>query len=86
MVRLTTDEIAAAPGGMNALSMRRMVAREFLKQHDLVITRWGHDYDSLDTSEPKLGLVYLRGDSEIVPHMEIWALVGLNAFGSDGSK
>jgi hypothetical protein len=57
---------------------RQMVKDMFKKEHGLEITRYQHDYDSLTTEHPKLGLVHLKADTDIVEIIEVWALVGHN--------
>lgn len=83
MVRFTERDIVAAPGGMQAQYLRKMVEEAFFKEHGLVVTRWIHDYDSLGGSDPALGLVYLRGDSVVTEYMEVWGLLGHNLRGPD---
>jgi hypothetical protein len=49
------------------------------KQKGVDVYRFSHNYKSLDTSHPELGLVFLAGDSELMETMEVWALIGHNA-------
>lgn len=48
------------------------------KQIGIEVTRWNHDYASLSTPHPKLGLVYLANDSVLDPGLEVIALVDHN--------
>ena len=48
------------------------------------VTRFSHDYNSLDKTEPKLGLVFLANDSVIDPGLEVHALIGHNAKYKEG--
>lgn len=84
MIRLTTEELSAIPG-MSGQLMRQEVSNRFKLEHNIEVFRWTHDYGSLNTTHPKLGLIYLTGDSVITETMEIWALVGHNAKGPDGA-
>lgn len=59
-------------------SHRAYLERRFAKI-GIEILRWAHEYDTLNTIEPKLGLVYLANDSDIVPGIEVWCLIGHNA-------
>ena len=44
----------------------------------IYITRWTHNYKSLDGPHPELGLVYLANDSVLDPGLEVIALVDHN--------
>jgi hypothetical protein len=83
VVRFTVEEISNAPGGMQAQYMRELIAKRFLEERSLVVTRWTHNYKSIGTPHPELGLVYLRGDSTITDYMEVWGLLGHNLRGVD---
>lgn len=78
MVRITKVDLNLAPGGMQAKFMRKMIEHKFLKEHGLIVTRWIHDYDSLNGDHPTLGLVYMASDSVVDEAMEVWGLVGHN--------
>ena len=43
------------------------------------VQRFAHDYESLDTKDPKMGLVYLANDSVIDPGLEVHCLIGHNS-------
>jgi hypothetical protein len=64
--------------GMYFKDHREYVRHLFAKE-GVEILRFGHNYKSLDTSHPELGLVFLANDSVIVPGLEIHALIGHNA-------
>lgn len=57
---------------------RDYVEHRFL-QEGVRVTRHAHDYRSLDTREPRLGLVYLANDSIVDPAIEVHCLIGHNA-------
>ena len=57
----------------------RDFVKRLFKDKGIEITRWHHNYDSLATANPELGLVYMVNDSVIVPGMEVHALIGHNA-------
>lgn len=56
---------------------RDFVARLF-KDKGMEVTRWTHEYTTLQGAHPQLGLVYLANDSVIVPGIEVHGLVGHN--------
>ena len=56
----------------------------FFAKIGVKVTRHAHNYRSLDTAHPQLGLVYLAGDSVIVQAMEVHALMGHNAEYAEG--
>jgi hypothetical protein len=58
-------------------SHRDYIAYRF-KEIGIEVTRWNHDYESLNTPHPKLGLVYLANDSVLDPGLEVIALVDHN--------
>lgn len=49
------------------------------KEKGVEILRVTHDYKSLDTAHPQLGVVVLAGDSVLEDRTEVWALIGHNA-------
>ncbi len=57
---------------------RAYVLHLFAKE-GVEITRFEHDYKSLETSHPQLGLVFMANDSVIDPGLEVHALIGHNA-------
>lgn len=58
---------------------RSLIASMF-KEKGVEVTRWVHNYKSIDSGiNPELGLVYLANDSEIMPGIEVHALIGHNA-------
>jgi hypothetical protein len=77
MVRLNTAQVQLIASVTK--NHREMFALEFKKEHNLEITRWMHDYESLNGAHPKLGVVFLASDSVIDEALEAWALVGHNA-------
>ena len=56
---------------------REYIAHRF-KQIGIEVTRWTHDYSSLNGPHPKLGIVYLANDSVLDPGLEVIALVDHN--------
>jgi hypothetical protein len=83
VVRLTHEDIVRAPGGMQAQYMRDLITKRFKEERGLIVTRWTHVYDTIGTSNPLLGLVYMRGDSTVTDYMEVWGLLGHNLRGED---
>ena len=75
---LVTDEDLHSVEAQILGSHRAYLERRFAKI-GIEIHRWAHEYDSLTTIEPKLGLVYLANDSDINPGIEVWCLIGHNA-------
>ena len=57
---------------------RAYIAHKF-SQMGVEVQRFAHDYNSLDTKEPKMGLVYLANDSVIDPGLEVHCLIGHNS-------
>lgn len=55
------------------------VREHFKKLHNIEILRYRHNYKSLTTEHPQLGVVWMANDSVIVPGMEGWVLIGHNA-------
>ena len=49
------------------------------KEKGVEILRVTHDYKSLDTAHPQLGVVVLAGDSVVEDRTEVWVLIGHNA-------
>lgn len=67
------------PGVHQAFKNHVEYVEHQFKQIGVKIYRLRHDYDSLSTSDPRLGLVYMVNDSTIVPGIEVHALIGHNA-------
>lgn len=57
--------------------------REFIeamfKKEGVIVTRFSHNYSSLDGPHPELGLVFLANESVIDEKLEVHALIGHNA-------
>lgn len=75
---LVTDEDLHSLTAQMAGNHRKYLELRF-KEKGIEIHRWAHEYDTLPTVEPKLGLVYLANDSDINPGIEVWCLIGHNA-------
>lgn len=82
-ILVTDDDLTSITAQMYR-SHRKYLERRFFEE-GVIIKRWAHDYDSLSTVTPKLGLVYLANDSVIVPGIEVHALIGHNAYYKDTS-
>lgn len=76
---LIKDSDIGGQGLSLAFKNHREYITHLFKKEGVEVIRWAHDYKSLDSSDPKLGLVYLVNDSVIVPGMEVHALIGHNA-------
>ena len=76
MVRITQKEIGLAPRAQAGQFVREYIAARFKKEHGVEVIRWTHEYSSLDSLNPKLGLVYLASDSHLDQAMEVWGLLG----------
>lgn len=59
-------------------SHREYVDYQFAKI-GVEVTRWNHNYISLTTAGPLMGLVFLANDSTVDPGIEVHALIGHNA-------
>lgn len=79
---LITDNDITGIGAQVFRSHRKYIEDRFY-QEGVIIDRFQHDYDSLSTSDPKLGLVFLANDSVIVPGIEVHALLGHNSHYKD---
>lgn len=77
MVRLDHNKVVIYASTTE--SHREMLAEMFKQEHGVEITRFRHDYDTLDGQHPKLGIVMLMSDSVIDPAYECWVLLGYNA-------
>ena len=49
------------------------------RERGIEVYRWVHNYNSLQGSNPELGVVYLAGDSVIDENLEAHVLIGHNA-------
>jgi len=78
MILITDQDLSMQGLHLAYKNHREYIANRF-KQEGIEITRFSHNYNSLDTSHPQLGLVYLMNDSVIQPGVEVWALVEHNA-------
>ena len=76
---LLTDADMTMPGVHLAYKSHREYVEAMFKKEGVEVYRWHHNYHSLDTNNPEMGLVYLMNDSVIVPGMEVHALIGHNA-------
>lgn len=77
-VLIKNDDIGGRSLALLYKDHRQYVASLF-KDIGVEVLRWSHDYDSLTTSEPRLGVVYLANDSVIVPGIEAHVLINHNA-------
>ena len=76
---LLDDAALSAPGIRQAFSDHRDYLRHLFKKQGVEILRFAHNYDSLSTSTPELGVVFLANDSVVTPGVEAWVLIGHNA-------
>ena len=59
---------------------KEYVIQQFKKQHNILVDRYAHDYDSLSTATPKIGVVFLaKSQDTSLPTTEAWVLIGHNA-------
>jgi len=77
MVLVTDDDLTSIRAQVH--KNHRKYIESLFKDKGIEILRWQHDYDSLNTITPRLGVVHLANDSEIVPGIEVWVLLGHNA-------
>lgn len=63
---------------------REYVEHKF-RQEGIKVTRHAHDYKSLDTRTPLMGLVYMANDSVVDPAIEVHCLIGHNAQYADAA-
>jgi hypothetical protein len=61
---------------------RAFVVAKF-QEMGVIVDRFGHNYDSLGTGMPQLGLVFMMNDSVIDPGVDVHALIGHNAHYAD---
>ena len=83
---LIKDDDMGGKGLMLAFKDHRDYIAYLFKQEGVEVYRWAHNYASLDTSHPELGIVYLANDSVIVPGIEAHALIGHNARYIDAAR
>lgn len=57
---------------------RDYVRHLFLKE-GIEITRFAHNYKTLEGTHPEIGVVFLASDSVIDQALEAWVLIGHNA-------
>jgi len=76
---LITDKEMSTPLLRTAFKDHREFIVHLFRLQGIEIYRFQHDYDSLDTRDPKLGVVFLANDSSIVPGIEAHVLVGHNS-------
>lgn len=74
-----TERDLALQGLHLAYKNHREYIEAKLRQEGIVITRWTHDYASLDTDHPQLGVVFMGTDSVIDEGLEAHVLIGHNA-------
>jgi hypothetical protein len=74
-----TDADMSVQGLHLAFRNHREYIEHKFKQLGVEVYRHVHDYNSLETSHPKLGLVYMVNDSVIAPGLEVHALMDHNA-------
>lgn len=84
-VRITPKEFEMQGLHLAFKNHRDYILHKF-KQQGVDVYRFSHNYKSLDTSHPELGLVFLAGDSELMETMEVWALIGHNATWRDNDR
>lgn len=76
---LVTDSDVTQPGlGLMYKDHREYITRLFQKK-GIEVSRFAHNYGSLSTKNPELGLVFLANDSVVIPGIEVWCLIGHNA-------
>ncbi len=77
-VRLTDQDVSTPLLRTIYKTHREYVLNLFEKQ-GVDVYRFSHNYKSLTTKNPELGLVFLMGDSVVLPTYEIHALIGHNS-------
>lgn len=78
MILITEESLSMQGIHLAFKDHREYVKYQFAKQ-GIEIHRFGHNYASLHTVTPELGVVYLANDSVIEPGLEAWVLIGHNA-------
>lgn len=75
---LITPSDINMPGVVGAYKGPEEYVIALFKREGFEVTRYKHDYETLSGSSPKMGLVFLANDSEIVPGIEVHGLIGHN--------
>lgn len=78
VVRITEEDMSLVGNHLAYKDHRDFLAAKF-KSQGVEVTRWAHEYDSLQGVDPRLGLVYLASDSVVYEALEVHALIGHNA-------
>lgn len=76
---LITDRDTTMPGVHLAYKDHRDFVTQMFARQGIEVVRFAHNYQSLDTNTPELGVVFLGNDSQINPGLEAWVLIGHNA-------
>ena len=74
-----TDTDLSVIGLRAAFKTHRAYVEHLFKSQGVEITRWQHNYDSLEGNHPQLGVIFLAGDSALVDSYEAHVLIGHNA-------
>lgn len=84
--KFVTKTLLITPDDLNRVGVfgaysgpEEYVRQHFKVTHNVEITRYRHDYKSLDGPNPQLGVVFLANDSVIIPGLEAWVLLDHNA-------
>ena len=77
-IRVFKQDILKMSNQLNFPDPLEYVKAEF-KSTGIEVYRVIHDYKSLNSQHPKLGLVFLAGDSVVEDYFEVHALLGHNA-------
>ena len=78
------DEDFTKQGNHLIYKDHRAFVTEKFKEMGVIIDRFSHNYDSLVTSSPQLGLVFMMNDKE--KGVDVHALIGHNAHYADTSQ
>ena len=78
MILITENSLSMQGIHLAFKDHREFIAHQFAKE-GVEIIRFSHNYNSLESATPELGLVYLANDSVVEPGIEVWALIGHNA-------
>ena len=76
---LITDQDMSMVGIRSAFKDHREYVKHQFAKIGVEIVRFSHNYNSLESRTPELGIVFLANDSVVNPGVEAWALVGHNA-------
>jgi len=77
-IRLRGDEITGQGLHLAYKNHREFIEAMFRKE-GVEVFRFSHNYKSLDTANPELGLVFLASDSVVDEAVEVHALITHNA-------